>query len=129
MIGAICGDESSFLVHTKILRRTVKLEVEVFLFELVTKIRQTHGNVKIVIVLDNHAAHRSKLVKAFFEREGIIPLFTPPYSSPLNAIEHAWFCVKNEWAKQMARVISVYDKTKFESDLDLVTRQVFSRFT
>ena len=53
----------------------------------------------------------------------------PPYSSPLNPIEHAWAVTKREWASQMARITTVYDKTKFETDLGLVTQGVFQRFT
>jgi len=100
-----------------------------FLVELLEKIRSAKIDRRIVIVLDNHAAHRSKLLRAFFEREDVVPLFTPPYSSPLNAIEHAWAVTKREWATQMARITKVYDKNKFETDLALVTERVFQGFT
>ena len=117
------------MFHTKILRRTVKEEVEVFMKEVIDKIRSKYGDPYIVCVMDNHASHRSKVMKAFFERERVEPMFMPPYSSPLNPIEHTWWACKAEWASQMARIKKVYDKNKFSTDLDIIVKQVFEKFT
>jgi hypothetical protein len=41
-----------------------------------------------VLVLDNHSAHKSHLVRDFALAKGFKLLFTPPTMSELNSIEH-----------------------------------------
>ena len=53
-----------------------------------------------VLVLDNAAVHRSKLVRAKrpeWKRRGLRLLFLPPYCPHLNLIETLWRMVKHRW--------------------------------
>ena len=71
----------------------------------------------IVIVADNQSSHKSQSTRAFLEEHGINILFLPPYSSPLNPIEHVWAAFKALWRKRMARQ---FDKCPQENIEQLV---------
>ena len=40
-----------------------------------------------IVVMDNHKAHKSILLKQFSEEEGFLMLFMPPSSSEFNPVE------------------------------------------
>ena len=50
-----------------------------------------------VIVLDNHAAHKSKKARKFAESLGVTLFFLPPTASELNPIERMWSYFKVRW--------------------------------
>ena len=52
-------------------------------------------NKKIVLVLDNHRAHKTNDVKALCEELNIQLMFLPPYRPQLNPIEALWSVVKH----------------------------------
>ena len=54
-----------------------------------------------VIVMDNHAAHHSKVVEFFIEKHGGTTLFLPPISSYFNPIETIWAWVKGKWRNEL----------------------------
>ena len=60
----------------------------------------------VVIVADNQSSHNFESTKRFLEEHEINILFLPPYSSPLNPIEHVWAAFKTLWRKRMARTMS-----------------------
>ena len=54
-----------------------------------------------VMVLDNHAAHRSGRIKNLAHRMGIELLFMPPTASELNPVEKMWSYFKRQWRKRL----------------------------
>jgi len=56
-----------------------------------------------VLLLDNSAVHRSKLVLDTLEECGIKYLFLPPYSPDLNPIELLWAFMKSVLKRMKAR--------------------------
>jgi len=66
-----------------------------------------------VIVMDNAAFHRKRILVALAQRYGHLLIFLPPYSPELNSIEHFW-----AWMKMHLRKIlplhSSFDDALFE---------------
>ena len=69
----------------------------------------------VVLVLDNASYHHSQAAEAilaFFEEDGLIPGWLPPYCSDLNPIERFWehvkafACANKRFASVMALVDS-----------------------
>jgi transposase len=50
-----------------------------------------------IIVMDNHAAHKSIEVTKYIEKHKGVTLFMPPISSYFNPIETIWSWVKAKW--------------------------------
>ena len=50
-----------------------------------------------VMVLDNHKAHYSNIVKDYINEKGLSLLFLPPGTSIFNPIETVWAMVKRRW--------------------------------
>ena len=73
-----------------------------------------------VIVLDNHAAHRSKKTKKYVREElgGLKLLFLPPAASELNPIERMWAYFKHEWRLMLS------DEDKFQITIENIDRHL-----
>ena len=63
-----------------------------------------------------HEQHddRPKLLSRARLHHGINILFLPPYSSPLNPIEHVWAAFKALWRKRMARQFDKFPQGNIE---------------
>ena len=57
-----------------------------------------------VIVMDNHAAHHSKVVEAFIKKHKGLTLFMPPISSYFNPIETVWSWLKGKWRNELIKL-------------------------
>ena len=57
-----------------------------------------------VLILDNHAAHHSHLVRNWIASKGYRVHFLPPYSSELNPIETVWSMMKREWGQHLIKI-------------------------
>jgi transposase len=59
----------------------------------------------VILVVDGHPAHTSKLVKEYVEKqEGRLTLaYLPPYSPQLNSDEQVWNWIKFRVVKQVPR--------------------------
>ncbi len=57
-----------------------------------------------VIVMDNHAAHHSKVVEAFIKKHKGLILFMPPISSYFNPIETVWSWLKGKWRNELIKL-------------------------
>ena len=68
----------------------------------------------IVIVADNQSSHKSQSTREFLEAHKIRFLFLPPYSSPLNPIEHVWSAFKTLWRKRIARQFDKFPQGNIE---------------
>ena len=51
-------------------------------------------------------------------------LFLPPYSSPLNPIEHVWAAFKTLWRNRMARTMSKVPQENLEQLVNKVMDEV-----
>ena len=80
----------------------MKESVIVFLREIISNLQVPIEDV--VIVLDNHGAHKSHLVRDFVAEQNLRLLFLPSYSSVLNPIERVWSWTKRDFASSMARI-------------------------
>ena len=54
-----------------------------------------------ILVLDNHASHKSQAVKAVCQKYHVKLAFLPSVSSNLNPVERYWSVVKAEWSKYL----------------------------
>ena len=57
-----------------------------------------------VIIMDNHPAHHSNVVKTFIENHGGKILFMPPISSYFNPIETIWSWLKGKWRNELIKL-------------------------
>ena len=55
---------------------------------------------RAVVILDNLKIHHAKILDDVYDEE-FKELFLPPYTSPLNPIEHLWSVLKRKWAKDL----------------------------
>ena len=56
---------------------------------------------ELVMVMDNHSAHRNKVTIAHMKLLNIEPLFMSPYSPELNSIESLWGIAKSRVKKTL----------------------------
>ena len=64
---------------------------------------------------DNQSSHKSQSTRQFLEAHNIRFLFLPPYSSPLNPIEHVWAAFKTLWRKRMSRQFDKFPQDNIET--------------
>ena len=84
------------------------------------------------IVLDNHSAHRSNVVRDWCASKRLQLLYLPPYSSPLNPIERLWAHFKHLFAKYMSRIQVNCARDSLQSDVvavmeDLIANHITDR--
>ena len=65
-----------------------------------------------ILVMDNHAAHKSNALKEMCHQYRVKIAFLPSVSSNLNPIERLWSVVKAEWSKFL--VTNVLDESQME---------------
>ena len=57
-------------------------------------------NEKLHLVLDNHSAHHTRIVRDAMSRLNIEPHYIPPYTPEFNSIEALWGVVKRDVKKK-----------------------------
>jgi transposase len=62
-----------------------------------------------VIVMDNAAFHRKKILRQLAAKVGCALLFLPPYSPDLNRIEHFWVWLKQR-LKSILKTVDDFDE-------------------
>lgn len=63
-----------------------------------------------VVVWDNLSVHKTRAVRAEFERAGVELVFLPPYSPDFNPIEMCWSKIKNYLRQVAARNYQLLDE-------------------
>ena len=99
----IVGGNDGELIHMTA-DRTDSDNTQAFLQQFLHLTAAPHD--EIVIVADNHSAHKSQSTQRFLERHNVRLLHLPPYSSPLNPIEHVWSAFKSRWRSRMAQQLT-----------------------
>lgn len=56
------------------------------------------------LVMDNLQLHKSKQALDAIRAKGCVPLFTPPYSPRLNAIEYAFSSIKRMYRQECSKL-------------------------
>lgn len=95
IIGAVGGHGEDINFHFDVVNATNKEIVVNYLDKLVKETSLWRDRVPrtredIVICMDNHSAHHSKLVKQWASDNRIALMFLPPYSSTLSPVERVW---------------------------------------
>jgi transposase len=85
VLGAYSPDDHSLIV----IEDTASCDAEM-VCRLLHKLRATHADVPLLLVLDNVRYQRAKRVQELAEQLQITLLFLPPYSPNLNLIERFW---------------------------------------
>ena len=86
----------SIEIKNKTILETQEKHLTSFLDENI-KLKQELSNEKrIVIVLDNYSAHKSKITKNFAKFLNIKLIFLPTHSPKLNPIEQVWRAIKKK---------------------------------
>ena len=99
--------------------------------------RQLRQQRTTIIVLDNHSAHKSEIVRAYIERDQRMTkhrfqlTFQPAYSCEFNSTEQYWSLVKHQYRQIMAKVTRDLSEEQFRAiavqaahDLNLSTAQI-----
>jgi putative transposase len=74
----------------------------------------------VILVIDNFASHRSKLVRDKAKELGLFLVYLPPYSPDLNPIEFIW--------KSIKRILSV-SSIRDECDMRRIISDSWDRFS
>jgi transposase len=53
------------------------------------------------VILDNASIHKTRAVRAALTRNGLVPLYTPPYTPDANPIENVFSVVKHRYRKAL----------------------------
>jgi transposase len=64
-----------------------------------------------VLIMDNHPAHRAKIVMQFLDQHQVPYIYLPPYSPELNPIEEAFSKTKHYIRKHKPRAIGALINT------------------
>lgn len=110
------------------------------LVELLIKIKQTHPDSKITLVMDNARYQRCKKVTDKAKESGVHLLFLPPYSPNLNLIERLWKftkkkCLYNKYYEYFTDFKGAIDeclahvKTKFRDQIKTLLNPKFQLFS
>ena len=110
-----------------VVRRTSTETVRQFLEKFFNSI--TYPSSQVVVVMDNHSSHHSKVITDFIKLKRAEVLFTAPYSSRLNNVEFVWALLKKLWATYIARITVDYDHGKLTKDIELITELTGTRLT
>ena len=81
---------------------TNQLGWKMFLRELKQHTDESYIRPPVYLSIDNHSVHRALGVRPYYE--GFRVLFSPPYSSDLNAIEVVWAIFKAKLSKHIDRL-------------------------
>ena len=98
IIGAI--SQAMKIIFHHVTSTTSKATVEHFFAKFHSKFDLTNK----VVVMDNHAAHCSEIVRDLLDEKGVIVEFLPPCSSYFNPIETVWSWVKSKWRNSLLLV-------------------------
>ena len=107
-----------FLLH----KGTNQVGWKMFLRDVKEHVDSQYVSSPPTLVIDNHSVHKAKGVMPYYE--GFNVLFTPPYSSDLNAIETVWAIMKAKLSKELDRLPRELDQLDFEAEIDLVLHQI-----
>ena len=110
-----------------VVRRTNTENVRQFLDKFFSSI--TYPSSQVVVVMDNHSSHHSKVITDFIKLKRAEVLFTAPYSSRLNNVEFLWALLKKLWGNFIARITVDYDHKKLTKDVEVITELTGSRLT
>ena len=98
IIGAVSLKMKMIYHHVTNSTNTITVE------DFFKKMEKRVGICNKVIVMDNHAAHKSEIVTELLASKGAIVLFLPPSCSYFNPIETIWSWVKGKWRKLLLQV-------------------------
>jgi hypothetical protein len=77
----------------------------------------------IIVIMDNHSAHRSAAVHKCMYDLHLEPMYLPTYSPELNAIEMVWGQVKKRMQDYLAEAAHLGSLTR-DAFLAMVTRSL-----
>lgn len=83
----------------------------------------------VVLLADNHSAHRAKIVKEYLREQQVTLHFISSYSSPFNVIEHVWSALKSRFAKDLASMREKYNHEGFDRHLKVICAQIENKLT
>lgn len=83
-------------IKNKAILETQEKHLDLFLDENIKLKEELSNEKRIVIVLDNYSAHKSKIGKKFAKLLNIKLIFLPTHSPKLNPIEQVWRAMKKK---------------------------------
>lgn len=86
----------SIKIKNKAILETQEKHLNLFLDENINLKEELFNEKRIVIVLDNYSAHKSKTAKKFAKFLNIKLIFLPTHSPKLNPIEQVWRAMKKK---------------------------------
>jgi len=125
MLAAICGNDREIVTVYSIERRTDTDTVRRFLMKMFRTVRIPSN--QLTLVLDNHSAHHSYVLRDYLAYKRVTVLYLPPYSSTLSSVEWLWGLWKLRWAKALAGITAAYDESNLERDMALIMEEVIDK--
>lgn len=90
------------------------------------QIREQNPTRRILLVLDNHSAHRARRTRETANQLGITLVFLPPYSPSLNPIEPVWKSLKRALSPNRVESADQFRALVTKHFLDLTQRHSFA---
>lgn len=106
MIGGISTRRGLFHTHTFVSPNNT----DTFL-EFLVKLKEKCMELPTLVVMDNLAVHKTKLVRDTFDNK-FQCMYLPPQSCELNPIEKAWNIIKSQWRKTSFLMLENNRKTE-----------------
>ncbi len=83
-------------INNKAILETQETHLNLFLDENINLKEELSIENRIIIILDNYSAHKSKIAKKFAKFLNIKLIFLPTHSPKLNPIEQVWRAMKKK---------------------------------
>ena len=127
VIGAVGGKSNAVQWVSLVCDRTNKDNCVKFIEKLARVAR--HRLKDILLVTDNHSAHKSLAFRESVRATGMELLFLPPYSSPFSPCEHVWSLFKHLFAKTVSRIQVDYPEHGIEQIMRQINIDISHRLT
>ena len=127
VVGAVGGKSNTVQWVSLVCDRTNKGNCVKFVEKLA---RVANHRVKdILLVTDNHSAHKSREFQSSVRDAGMELRFLPPYSSPFSPCEHVWSLFKRLFAKTVSRLQVDYPADGIEELMWQINVDISHRLT
>ena len=123
VIGAVCKHFTKPLFL--LTQTTNSADFHTFVTMIRESLPRSKSTTSIQLILDNHRAHHTNVVREYCSRHNIELTFQPSYSPEFNSIETLWSVVKRRFKQRLVSEVDVHiTQTHFQNLLQEVLNAV-----